>query len=382
MKKNSHSELVDIRHGLPSASGIETLVLCKGKFQAEEGLPDLSWSEASEGTIRHALAEVEMPLDEIDSEERRFAIGRATECLEEIRAGVFGEAQAKCKLDGTPPPSMWVAWKEQRLWLKDSNGVPILSGQADYIEMVPKLGIGLIADYKMLYGEHSPAHKNPQLFTLAAILLQNHPTLKEIHIALIQPMLASPYSLSLLKPELIKEWAKRLFKLTKDIKKPDAKRTAGGKQCKYCRALPFCPTALQLMEDTMAKDIQDIAGDPDLLGEAYNRVPLFEKYGAALKKVVREKLKENIDSVSGYKLGKGRTLVSYDPDKALKALREKNFSEEDIDKLVKIQEGNLVRIWADKTGEPLAKAKKSLRAALADALETRSTQQRIIKEKE
>jgi hypothetical protein len=373
MKMSSHSELADERGGMPSASSVEGLFLCRGKFLAEKDMPDIEWSESKEGTIRHVLAEMDMPEDHIGDSERAYAVSRSKHSLNQIRTEIMGHLVDMTK---------GFVIREQRMWLKGTNGVPFLSGKPDYVEIWPESKTALVADYKMLYGEHTIASKNPQLFTLASLVAQAHKDIDRIYVAIINPMLSIPYSLSLLSRELISKWEQKLQGLVTEINKPTAPRVAGVKQCKYCRALVFCPQARKLMKDNMHEDIEKNM-NPEALSKAYALVPLYEKFAASVKKTVRANLKNDPNSVDGYRLGSGGSLAKYDSQKVLKELRLRDFSPEDIDRLVSVQERNLIRVWADKTGESAKDAKESLRAAMAaaDAIEMKRSAQRILKEK-
>lgn len=358
----------DERMGMPSASGVESLFLCKGKFLAEKGLPDIKYSESTEGTIRHSLAEMDMPADEIDNSERARAVTNSKLAVMELR-------EKTIKGEG-------YQMREQRMWLRDSSGVPFLSGKPDYVEIIPQYQRALIVDYKMLYGEHSPAHANPQLFTLAALVMQENKNIKECFVALVTPLLDPLYSVSMLDRDTVKAWAGKLHKLSKAIKKPDAPRAAGPKQCKYCRALPFCPEARQLLDKVMERTIEEISEDPEELGKTYALASMYEKFAASVKATVRVKLKDDPESVTGYKLGRGMRIASYDTEKALPLLRERGFDIEEMDKLVKLQERNLIKVWAEKTGLSTAKAKAELRDIMesAKAVEVRESTARIIKD--
>ena len=87
----------------------------------------------------------------------------------------------------------------------------------------------------------------------------------------------------------VKAWAGKLYNLSKAIKNPNAPRVAGAKQCKYCRALPFCPEARQLLNEVMDKTIEEISKDPEELGKAYALAGMYEKFAASVKSTVRPK---------------------------------------------------------------------------------------------
>ena len=364
----SHSEeLLDERKGLPSASGIESLFLCNGKFLAEKGLPDVEYSESKEGTIRHSLAEMDMPVEEIEDDERAKAIQIAKSSVASIKA--------------TTVKGNGYVVKEQRMWLRNSKGVPFMSGKPDYVEIVPQYKTALIVDYKMLYGEHSPAHANAQLFTLAAMVMQENKNLQECYVALVTPMLDPPFSVSSLKRDLVKQWAQKLYELYEQVQSTEAKRTAGPKQCKYCRALPFCPEARQLLDQVMERSIEEISKDPDELSKVYAMASMYEKFAASIKSIVRTKLKDDPESVTGLKLGRGMKIAKYDTEKAISVLQSHGFDIDELHKFVKLSEKNLVDVWAQRTGESKANARKSIREAMKeeDALQVKEGLARVVK---
>ena len=131
----------------------------------------------------------------------------------------------------------------------------------------------------------------------------------------------------------------------------------------------------------MGKTIEEISKDPEELGKAYALAGMYEKFAASVKSTVREKLKSDPESVEGYKLGRGMKIATYDTEKALPLLRERGFDIEEMDKLVKLQERNLIKIWAEKTGQSTAKAKKELRDIMksASAVQVKESTARIIK---
>lgn len=234
----------------------------------------------------------------------------------------------------------------------------------------------------MLYGEHSPAHANPQLFTLASLVMQENKSIQECFIALVTPLLDPLYSVSMLTRDLVEEWTEKLYKLSKTIQNPEAVRRAGVKQCKYCRALPYCPEARQLLDSNM-DNIEELSKDPDALGEIYALAPMYEKFAASIKATVRSKLKDDNDLVTGYKLGRGTKLTQYDSEKALEALRAEGFDSSELDTAVKLQERNIVSLWAEKHGISVPQARKALRELMTkkDALSVKEGMGRIIKEK-
>lgn len=360
------SEISDERMGLLSASGIEASMLCIGKLQAEAGLPDTDTSDASEGTVRHTLAELDIDPDLIEDRERANSIRRAKEALV--------EAKERLSLS-----DKGLVMKEQRLWLKN-KGVPILSGKADHVEIHGE--VAMVADYKMLYGTHTPAPKNPQLLTLALLTAEHYPV-NEIHMVLIEPNMRPTFTIGSVNKATLETWRKTLIKLADGVASNDAPRTAGWKQCRFCKALAYCPEANKLLEESLEVNIDEIRNDPALMAEALSKAPLHEKYAAAVKSVCREMLKEDPSSVRGpagfYALRSSGHTTVYDSQAALKILREREFKPEELDSLVRLQETKLVDLWVERTGLSRVKARANLRETLAECLTTKPKAQKIVR---
>jgi len=130
-------------------------------------------------------------------------------------------------------------------------------------------------------------------------------------------------------------------------------------------------------------NIEELSKDPDALGEIYALAPMYEKFAASIKATVRSKLKDDNDLVTGYKLGRGTKLNQYDSEKALEALRAEGFDSSELDTAVKLQERNIVSLWAEKHGISVPQARKALRELMTkkDALSVKEGMGRIIKEK-
>ena len=139
-----------------SASKMEATSLCPAYWQANKTLHgEGDKDSANEGTIRHEHEENQVPLEDIDDDERRLCAYRCRIALQECREKVFGDSEGVVK-------------REERLWYDES-----WSGQLDYSEA---LGVDvLIADYKTLHGSHTPAPDNIQLIAQAVLYWKNYP---------------------------------------------------------------------------------------------------------------------------------------------------------------------------------------------------------------
>lgn len=227
------------RENKPSSSDYESLRLCLGKFHAEQGLPDVSTPCSERGNrIHNALA------------------GR-TENLSVEEDSIYNSCvliEEKI-LENLPWEKEFITrpeTREKRLWLVktypentatfEQKVERVFSGQADVIYENGKEAA--IFDYKSLRGDVAVSSKNLQLRSLAALYYANNPNTRKVYVSVIQPLVTH-------NPEIVcytKEYLQKgLEILIEDIKKiqPGAHRTAGEKQCKFCKAKSECQTHLE-----------------------------------------------------------------------------------------------------------------------------------------
>lgn len=156
--------MTDPRLGLPSASNSERYAHCQGSFLAGRGMPDNSTADSELGDRgHHALACLfrgdEQPLAALPEDE----FTTCERCVRGVQT-VLDDLGASLS-DNTAK----VAMVERRLWLQD-DGERVGSGQADLVVMLLNQPAYVIFDFKLLYGQTSPAESNYQLRSLAALL--------------------------------------------------------------------------------------------------------------------------------------------------------------------------------------------------------------------
>jgi len=210
-----------------SASKMEAASLCPAYWSANK---TFAWQgdrdSANEGTIRHENEEHQVPLDEIDDDERRLCAYRCRVALQECREKVFGDTDFNCG----------EIQRELRLWYGDS-----WSGQLDYME---RLGaVAFIADYKTLHGSHTPAQDNVQLLAQAVLYWKNNEDVETIYGALIEPFNDVWYTSVKYSAEYLEEKSKWLQDVVDNAYDDNPKKVFGHKQCKWCSALYVCPEA-------------------------------------------------------------------------------------------------------------------------------------------
>lgn len=211
-----------------SASKMEAASLCPAYFQANK---QFAWQgdkdSANEGTIRHDNEENQVPLDEIDDDERRLCAYRSRLALQECRETIYMAVGGCEKSEPT---------RELRLWYGDS-----WSGQLDYAE---RFGVAVfIADYKTLHGSHTPAPNNIQLLAQAILYWKNYPDIEEVYAALIEPFNNPTYTTIKYSADYLSEKSKWLEEVVAKSYAENPDRIFGPKQCKWCSALYVCPEA-------------------------------------------------------------------------------------------------------------------------------------------
>lgn len=195
-----------------SASKLEAASLCPAFFQANN---KFQWvgdrSSADEGTIRHDNEENEIPLDDIEDDERRLCAYRSRLAITACREKVFG----------IDPES--IITREVRYWYDES-----WSGQLDYMERVGERVF--IADYKTLHGIHTPAPDNVQLMAQAILVIKNNPDVEEVFAALIEPFNDPTYTTVYYKKDFLLKKAKWLEEIVEKSYGKDPDQVPGSKQ--------------------------------------------------------------------------------------------------------------------------------------------------------
>ncbi len=225
----------DGREGLPSASGIEQLVLCPGSWLAQKQVPKLPpGKDAEQGTRLHEC--MEKGTNPEDEDERE-----AVAWCKDTEAGLVFE------LFNEVPEAM----RERRLWDK-SHG---FSGKADVIYIAG--ASALILDYKFGRNAVAEAGCNWQLATLAVVLFDNFPQVQTITAGILQPYASRK------KPQLVQyspgnvETARRYIEAAiANAKASQARLRAGEVQCRYCRAASTCPAVTRNVQTLAVADFK------------------------------------------------------------------------------------------------------------------------------
>ncbi len=229
----------DEREGLPSASGMEQLVLCPGSWLAQKQVPKLPPSkDAEQGTRLHECMEKGTNPED---EDEREAVGWCRRMELELTIELFS-----VKVDEERE-----IVRERRLWDKEHS----FSGKADVIYIAGSRA--LILDYKFGRNAVADAGCNWQLATLAVVLSDNFPQVQTIYTGVLQPYASRQ------KPQLVQyspgnvETARRYIEAAiANAKAAHARLRAGEAQCRYCRAASTCPAVTRNVQTLSVADFK------------------------------------------------------------------------------------------------------------------------------
>lgn len=248
----------DERAGLPSASAIEALAACPGKWQAEQGLEEIRTEEndAYAGTGNRSHDALAGKMVELSEDEAELVSKCELICYELVGRLLPGSEQID-------------EHREQRLWLRAAScsevfgpgNTPIFSGQIDRLYVCGK--VGLIVDFKSLYGHQASSERNMQLRAYA-VLAADFYELTTVHCAIVQPRVSrAPVVVAYEGDALLMPPLKNGGKYPEPYPEPLPEKFANnaeaqlrwilsgafaentprhaGPQCKFCRARLTCP---------------------------------------------------------------------------------------------------------------------------------------------
>jgi len=301
-------------HAKLSASGSHRWIHCAGSVKAEEGLPDKSSPFADEGSAAHELMEICLltGVSAFDWEGRQLVEYNAITVSREMAAGVQFYLDY-VRLFDSQNVEMHV---EKRLDF--SAWVPDGYGTTDTIIF----GNGFIDVFDLKYGKNIvSAQGNTQgiLYMLGAIedeLIETH----TFRFHIVQPRLDHIDTYTLTRAQLLElgEWIRERAALALA---PDAERTPGEDQCKWCKAKATCPALNKLTEEVLMTDLDAMnTTNPDRLTQdqlqrAMSAKKLIVSWLDAVEDHISETIyNENCDSFAGHKLVEGRSLRQWRND--------------------------------------------------------------------
>jgi hypothetical protein len=294
--------MTDDRLGLPSASAMPRVEACPASFSLARGITPVrtrqmvEWGES--GDRIHLWLQwpgfIDLEPDEMDVAER----------CDQQRVSLLAKVFDK---------PVDAVYSEQRLWLTVGK-TKVASGQMDYGAVLGNKG--LIVDYKTSYGDTPDSAGNMQIRTnlvvLDEFLSKRGIVLEEAYGAIIQPLVSH-------EPQLVRYTRAELDAARTQIIDIVEKATVPGAPfktgpyCRTCPALLVCQAAKReedkLLEDDRLVGVDELdvrlAGlTPAEMGPLLEAWKVAKVRGENLEAAAKLALKQDIDSVPGWTLGK------------------------------------------------------------------------------
>lgn len=301
-------------HAKLGASNAHRWLHCSGSVKAEQGYDNKSSPFAIEGTAAHELGELAL----IAGAEPSEWIGRP---LIENSEWVVDEDMAHhvtTYTDYVRQASIGADNVEYEQRVSYADWVPEGFGTADVV--ILKGDTIHVCDLKYGKGVQVDAENNPQgmLYALGAYAEFGFVSdFKTVKISIIQPRLDHISEWSISVKDLLK-WAEWVSQRAEIALSPDAERTPGEKQCRFCNAKATCPALMKYTEDIIMADFDDLDDmpSPDKLTDNQLRTVLehkglIEGWLTSVETVVQERL-ESGHGFDGFKLVEGRSLRQWE----------------------------------------------------------------------
>lgn len=286
----------DERNNLPSASGFQRIDLCRGSWRAEKGMPDDSGPDAQKGETIHAALSGAYPANALPPDEHETY----ERCLSLLEVAV-AEFKDRFAIQSPPTESL----REERLWGRDEWLHKRWSGKPDVVLMWERHA--LIIDYKTGRDPVS-TQGNLQLKALA-VLVHEEFGCDIIGVKIVQPH-CKQEELHVYFPSDFPAMSHEINELVRIAQEPDQALTPSEAACKYCKAKPKCPAALNVVMGLPAKvpkQSGEIMLGPKEIADVLNAAQIAED----VIKSVRSKAKRMLDSgieIPGWKLKPGNNV--------------------------------------------------------------------------
>ncbi len=279
----------DVRMGLPSASGLQRLVLCPGSWLAEKACPEQDQSEAAAmGTRLHRHLEVgTLPEDAVEAE--------ACEWCAEME-GRLAEELLGCRVE---------LFREKRLW----DACQRFSGQADVVFHNEKAA--LVLDYKFGRIAVEGAEYNTQLYGLVLLMMDNFAAFDVVYAGILQPFVSRqrPVVMRFERKDIgaLRGW---LYRKLDDAAVPGAELCPGEVQCRYCRAAASCPAlGLRVQQVSGVELTRWEQWSVEDRRKAWDAARLAKKYVDAIERKVRADLEAGVE-LPGLQLAPGKAAFT------------------------------------------------------------------------
>jgi len=363
----------DERSGLPSASSMKRTRRCPGWLNLSKTIPKQEGgADADTGTSRHGMIELEIDPETVDDKNEAYVLAQSAR----LRERALREA-------GFDPETVQPE-KEVRYWVHDEHMLPVCSARLDYLAVGEDLG--LIVDYKTLFGSHAAAHQNEQLACQAVAAAEVH-DFNRVRVALIQPNLATEKQLTqaeFTRTDLVYARAE-VLRWSYAAMEPNAPRIPGPVQCDNCPCRQHCPEAIAAGFVITVSAQADI-DTPENMAWLLDRAELAIKVANSIK----GKAKRMIEAgavIPGWKVSPGdmkRTITQ--PTVAFSIVAQAGATADELSKCATVKISELDKLYYTKRkasdGITAKKAREELEQKLiaAGALEKKQNAASLEKE--
>jgi hypothetical protein len=324
------------KHAKLSASGSCKWLNCSGSVEAESKIPNKQSVYAEEGTLAHELANICLqnyiesiygskpyvthnPLN-IKYKSPLDRIGETIKCESDkkVISTIVTDEMAKFVQEYIDYVLAHET-KNSQLYTEDrvdfSNIVPDGFGTMDAAILDYDTGICHIFDLKYGQGVEVSAVENTQA-QLYALGFYNElkclDVIKSFKIHIVQPRIFNYSSWEITLDDLVK-FGEYASKKANEALTPNAPRTPGEKQCKWCNAKATCPALKKHTEDTILSSFEDL--NKDIMFNELNdkqlklildNKNLIEDFLKSVEQHIYDRVL-NGEKFEGYKLVEGRS---------------------------------------------------------------------------
>lgn len=364
------------RRGLPSASGMERLLLCNGSWQLERTveIQESPSRSALDGTMLHEILAGLRPAEGL-SERHQFVVRRCHEIVADL------ERQLEFPRDAEGRRAI----VEERFWYYDESHTELYSGQMDYAVVIGSRG--LIVDYKTGTGPVTPTAANWQM-RASAVLLAHNFELDEVYVAIVQPLAEQDAAVVRYSREDLRRAEVDILVGLRMANAADAARTPGDRQCRYCRAKALCPEVRAQVLDLVPSPTNGMSSTskgavvlPTLSGQELSellpKLDLVEKVIREIRRQAKETLERDPAAIEGYRLREGAERRNVrDVEEAFRRLST-ILTPEQFAACCNLQIGRLEEMLRAVTGETQARSKEILDELLGETIDRRPTDRSI-----
>lgn len=341
-------------HAKLSPSSADRWLSCPASIRLEAALPkghDEDSVYAREGTLAHALAEIEASYRFKIIDRAKYQRGRRA-WLKQFRAekypeGTYEEMQAHVKdfLEHIAEEMAKFPGSQLMLEQRMDSGVPACWGTSDVVIFSPTHV--QIIDLKYGAGVKVYARDNNQLRLYALGALDTYGdflgTTELIIMSIFQPRMDDAYSSWEQHPDELRQWREEVAIPGAEIalNDPDAPFGPSEKACRWCPFAGTCKaraeaSALEDFGDPFVDEPEQIPVDPALMtpeqiGQVLARIPQIKSWCEAVEKAALQMAYSEGTHIPGYKVIKsgGKRSIP-DPEAAIKKLTEAGYDEDEV----------------------------------------------------